>query len=58
LEEIIREMGRTEAEVELTPQEVELTVKDAVKAAVQEAVRDALELSMVHEEQEVETPVL
>lgn len=45
LEEIIKEMGAEKTEVELTPQEVEVTVKDAVKTAVKEAVQDALDLS-------------
>jgi phosphatidylserine/phosphatidylglycerophosphate/cardiolipin synthase-like enzyme len=45
LDEIIKEMGRDQTDVELSPHEVEATVKDAVKAAVKEAVKGALEES-------------
>jgi phosphatidylserine/phosphatidylglycerophosphate/cardiolipin synthase-like enzyme len=42
LDEIIKELGGDQAEVDLNPLEVEASVKDAVKTAVREAVQDAL----------------
>ena len=43
LEGLIKEMGVQKSELDLTPSEVEATVKDAVKAAVKEVVQEAVE---------------
>ena len=43
LEELIKEMGVEKSELDLTPGEVEASVKHAVKAAVKEVVQEAVE---------------
>ena len=43
LEQIIKEVAGPKAEVDLTPNELQESIKDAVMVAVQEVVRDAVE---------------
>ena len=43
LEVVVRELAGTETEVDLNPEELEATVKDAVKNAIREVVAGAVE---------------
>ena len=54
LEELIKQMGVEKTELDLTPGEVEASVKDAVKAAVKEVVQEAVE-SVTEEKKEKES---
>ena len=54
LEELIKQMGVENTELDLTPGEVEASVKDAVKAAVKEVVQEAVE-SVTEERKEKES---
>jgi len=54
LEELIKQMGVEKTDLDLTPGEVEASVKDAVKAAVKEVVQEAVE-SVKEEKKEKES---
>jgi phosphatidylserine/phosphatidylglycerophosphate/cardiolipin synthase-like enzyme len=54
LEELIKQMGVEKTELDLTPGEVEASVKDAVKAAVKEVVQEAVE-NVTEEKKEKES---
>jgi phosphatidylserine/phosphatidylglycerophosphate/cardiolipin synthase-like enzyme len=51
LEELIKQMGVEKTDLDLTPSEVEASVKDAVKAAVKEVVQEAVD-SVTEEKKE------